>query len=280
MPAPKKTRASKADITDGVFTGKFSPKNLPHDLYQATAEKLAKGVKDGIRKEEASFKFDVRSEELAKELNENVYMFSAAKTFQQTYEMSEALTDEEGNRRSFKDFKEKANEIYEKYNGEDVEDDNPSGWLRAEYDNAIAQARMADKWDEIEKNKEDFPNLMYVTTGDDRVCDICEPLDNIILPADDPQWDDIYPPNHFGCYCTVIQMDDETTAEKGGVDELADIEGDIKGAKENMNPIFFFNSGKDKEIFKSTGEDKHPYFYVPKEYKELAQRNFDLKIPK
>lgn len=276
MPQSKKRKTSNEDIVTGIYTGLYTPKKLPEDLYYVTGEKLHTGVKDGLG---VKFRFDLKSEELAAELKTNVYMFSAAKTFQQTLEMSDALVDGDGNRRSFKDFKEEANKIYEKYNGSDVEDDTPSGWLKTEYDSAIASGRMADKWDEIEKNKADSPNLMYQTTEDDRVCEICEPLDTIILPVDDPFWDDNYPPNHFGCYCTVVQMDDETTQEQGGVDKWSDIEKDVKGSMDNKQPMWNHNVGKSREVFKTEGTDKHPYFIVPKEYKEFARNNFDLKIP-
>jgi len=107
MPQSKKRKSSNEDIVVGVYTGLYTPRKLPEDLYYVTAKKLHNGVVEGIG---AKFRFDLRSEELAAELKTNIYMFSAAKTFQQTLEMSDALVGEDGNRRSFKDFKEERSE--------------------------------------------------------------------------------------------------------------------------------------------------------------------------
>lgn len=277
MPDPKKNRANSEDVIIGIYAGRYKPTQLPEGVYKAIANKLNSGVKKGLK---LQFKFDERDAKLASELQENIYMFSAAKTFNQTLEMSDALIDEDGNRRNFEDFKTEATKIYEKYNGSDLDGPEMGGWLKTEYDTAIGQARMADKWNEIEKNKKDFPMLMYKTTEGEEVCDICEPLDGIILSADDPFWNENYPENHFHCNCTVIQMDEDTAADNGGVDDPEEVKQWVSQSQEKKNPMFNMNSGKDRVIFKDTGQAKHGYFDVPKEYKDFAKRNFDLPIPK
>lgn len=281
MPDPKKNRANPEDVIIGVYTGRYKPTQLPEGVYKVTAEKLNAGVKKGLEsKIKLQFKFDQRDAKLTSELQENIYMFSAAKTFNQTLEMSDALIDENGNRRILKDFKIEATKIYEKYNGPDLDGNEMGGWLKTEYDTAIGQARMADKWNEIEKNKKDFPVLMYKTSEGEEVCDICEPLDGIILPADDSFWDENYPENHFHCNCVVIQMDEDTATDYGGVDDSEEVKGWVDQSQEKKNPMFNMNSGKDRVIFKDSGSAKHGYFDVPKEYQDFAKRNFDLPIPK
>lgn len=281
MPDHKKNRANPEDVIIGVYTGLYRPMKLPEGVYKATADKLNTGVKKGIEpKIKLQFRYDPHDAKLASELQENIYMFSAAKTFNQTLEMSDALIDEDGNRRSFKDFKVEATKIYEKYNGPDLDSNEMGGWLKTEYDTAIGQARMADKWNEIEKNKKDFPMLMYKTTEGEEVCEICAPLDGVILPADDSFWDENYPENHFHCNCTVIQMDEDTAADYGGPDDSEEAKQWASQSQEKKNPMFNINSGKDGVIFKDSGSAKHGYFDVPKEYKEFAKRNFDLPIPK
>lgn len=265
-------KAAKDEVVTGMFYEIYRPDKLPEPVYHATAKKLSKGVKLG-------FDFKAPDPGLLKELDTNIYMFSAAKTFQQTLEMTEALTDKEGNRLQFTEYKKVATEIYEKYNGDDLDSEEMGGWLKTEYDTAIGQARMADKWNDIQNNKADFPMLMYKTSEGEEVCEICEPLDDIILPCDDPFWDENYPENHFHCNCTVIQMDDETAKEQGGEDSQEDVKAWASASQEKKNPLFNMNAGKDKVIFKDTGRYKHPYFEVPAKYRELAKNNFNLPLP-
>lgn len=269
MAKEKKHNSTAEEVATAVFIGNVTPDKLPIGVYNATAEKLMSGVNKGFTGDDL----------LLKELKANIYMFSAAKTFHQTLEMTEALVDDDGKRRSFIEFKPEVLNIYTKYNGDDIEGKELNGWLKTEYDTAIGQARMAGKWDDIQKNKSDFPMLMYKTTEGEEVCEICAPLDEIILPADDPFWDDNYPENHFHCNCTVIQMDNDTAEEHGGQDDAEDIKGWVASSQEKKNPLFNMNSGKDKVIFKDTGKYKHPYFEVPAQYRELAQNNFNLPLP-
>ena len=275
----KNRKLDTSDIIIGVYYGKYGPYKLPEQLYYATAKVLLKGVNIGLGRTKADFILDAPGEALAKELSENIYMFAAAKTFQQTLEYTDAMVGENGVRRSFADFKEAATEIYTKYNGEDFDGEEMGNWLKTEYDTAIGQARMADKWEEIQKVKADFPNLMYMTSGGENVCEICGPLDKLIAPVDDPCWDDIMPENHFGCDCTVVQLDEDTTEEQGGVDDSEDIKTWMAQSNEKKNPLFNMNPGKDKAIFLDTGRNKHPYFEVSSQYRELAKNNFNLPIP-
>lgn len=55
--------------------------------------------------------------------------------------------------------------------------------------------------------------IRFVTIGDDRVCPICEPLDDTTLRADDPWWSEYTPPLHEQCRCTV-EPSDSTIADE------------------------------------------------------------------
>lgn len=120
---------------------------------------------------------------------------------------------------------------------------------------------------------------MYSAVMDDHTCDICAPLDGIILPADDPFWDENMPLNHFECNCVVEQLDEDDVEEEGGVDNEDEVSEWVSQSQENKNPLFNMNPGKDKAVFKDTGRSKHPYFEVPHQYRELAKDNFNLPIP-
>ena len=149
--------------------------------------------------------------------------------------------------------------VYDTYNGD---------WLKAEYNTAIAQAQMAGKWSEIQKNQEVLPNLSYSTIGD--ACSICAPLDGVTLPIADPFWNEFYPPNHFNCFCTVLQEEPAAKLTEDS-NSIAEEVGD------KMTEEFKMNSGQDAVVFNSA-----PAYFenVPKADRDFAKENFGLPIPK
>lgn len=240
----------------GIEDGSIDELNLPVEYYNALVDYLTKAVYKGFNATlDTVSRLDLP---LLEELVTNVYMFGAAKTFQQTIEMSRLLVDEEGNVRSSRDFNRIARETYDNWN------DN---WGKTEYNTAIAQADMAAKWAEIERQKDIMPNLEYSAVMDPNTSEICAPLDGIIAPVDDPIWDKITPTNHWNCRCLLLQTDSPATPD---YKQTAD------GVIDTMQDVFQNNSGKSGEIFTKD----HPYFEVSTQYREWAKQNFGLELPK
>jgi SPP1 gp7 family putative phage head morphogenesis protein len=260
-----------------IFNGSVDPKNLPEDLYNAVAEYLTKALYKGFGSSLDEVKFGTKDYDLIAELRENVYLFSSARTFQQTLEMSDALIDDDGKVRTFLEFKEKATEIHERYNGdgEDRGGNSSPGWIDSEYNTAILQGYNASKWDKIMKQKETLPYVRRVAVGDEAMCDICGELNGIVLRADDPEWEVIGGMSHFNCRC----IDEQIELEEGEEEEWDKQEVDDAKEAANVPDDFRFNPFFDKEIFKSEGTGAHPYFSVPKEYRKFAEKNFNLDIP-
>lgn len=247
----KYTDKQISKLLDGIFDGSITEFDLPVDYYNAVAEYLKQGLYKGFGSDLASA--TGKDLELLTELRENVYMFSAAKTYNEVKEISSLLVDGNGEIRTSAEFNKLGRETYDLWNND---------WGKTEYNTAIGQGTMAVKWNEIEKNKEILPLLRYSAIGD--ACDICAPLDGMIAPVNDPVWDSVMPLNHFNCLCTVLQLDEgEPTADRESI--VADVE-------DRMQPIFVNNAGKTGEVFTKD----HPYFDVPK---ELGRSNFGLKIP-
>lgn len=170
-----------ADLIDGIHSGKYTTTELPESLYYAIANYLKKGLDVG-------FGVGDKDEELLKELQDNIYMFSAAKTYNEVRDMSELLTDGDSVR-PFNEFKSEAMKIYGQYNED---------WLKAEYNTAVASGTMAKQWSVIESTKDVLPNLRYSTT--EVACPICTELDGTVAPVDDDFWNTFYPPNHYNCF--------------------------------------------------------------------------------
>lgn len=236
----------------GIYAGIITTRNLDYNTYIKTAKKLMEGVFKGYSKTIESVLYKGNDWYMLEALRKNIYIFSAAKTYQQTREVSALLPDNVGN---FANFKKQAKSILFDYN---------ENYLRTEYNSAIAQSYTASQWQQIIKDKEYLPMLTYHTAGDGRVRPAHEVLNNISRRVDDKFWDIYMPPNGWNCRCTVLQSSDATQTN-------------LKGFKapDDVPDIFKFNAGKEKIIF----SPKHPYFKVDKKDVSFAKQNFDLHIP-
>jgi SPP1 gp7 family putative phage head morphogenesis protein len=243
----------------GIEDGSITEWNLPVDYYDAMVNYLSQAVMQGFGATlETVSKIDLP---MLEELLTNVYMFSAAKTFQQTQELSSLLVDENGNVRTSREFNKLGKETYDTWN---------ENYGLTEYNTAIAQADAAVKWQDIERNKDILPILEYSAIGD--ACDICGPLDGLTAYVDDPIWDSIAPTNHFNCKCLLKQREDDIELTSSPEDIVNPV---VEAMKEKKQDIFINNVGKTGQIFPKD----HPYYDVAKEYKEYAKANFNLPIP-
>lgn len=258
-------------LFQGIWDGTITEYELPENLYHAIADYLKKGVYEGFGidfssltkkiNEDIASVFDETDLELLSELRENIYMFSAAKTFTQISEMSDLLAKTD----NFFDFKEAASAVFDLYN---------DTYLKTEYDTAIGQAQSAVKWNSIEKQKEVLPYLRYSAVMDANTSEICAPLDGTVAKVDDPIWNTIAPLNHFNCRCLLEQMDKEEGEDNATPD--GEKEERFNKVVPEMQDVFKMNPGKDGYIF----DKDHPYFQVAAKDKEFAKENFNLPIPK
>lgn len=261
-------------IIKAVFAGKITPFDLPEDYYIAASKYLGKAVTEGFGASLSELVMGAPDYEMLASLKENIYVFSAAKTFQQTLEMSESLVDNAGELRNFKSFRDAARQIYTKYNGGIAENGIVEGWIRTEYSTAISQSMNAAKWLVIEEQREGLPYLRYVAVNDRLACTICQPLNNICLPIDHPFWKRYYPANHFNCRCIVEQLD--MLDGKQFHSDRSDVAYAQKYSE--IQPEFMYNVGQRQEVYATTGSERHPYFSIPKQYREAAKENFNMPI--
>lgn len=235
-----------------IYGGKFTSKNLPPELYDATLAKLNEAVLTGFG--------SLLSPEFEKPLNkltDSVSVFSAAKTYQQVKTMEGFLTDASGIKSRFSDFKKEADKVFETYN---------NNYLKTEFNTAFARSQSARQWVEIEQQKKVFPLLKYNTVGDDRVRGDHILLDEIIRPVNDPFWDKFFPPNGWNCRCIVEQLEE-------GDEPVTNL---TKKQPPKALPLFSSNPAKTGVIFDA---DVHPYFKVSKRF-AIAPRGKDGKIQK
>ena len=244
-------------ILNDIYTGRITIESLDVAQYQKVAAKLTSGVYDGYGSNLIGLAYNTPDYVMLTSLRENVYVFSAAKSYQQCREISALLIDENGNRRNFYEFRKEASKVFDKYN---------KNYLYAEYNNAIATARAASLWQDIELDKSTYNQLRYDTVGDGRVRPDHKVLDGITKPVDSTFWKTNYPPLGWNCRCTVIQTFDET---------ITTLTKPQQKAIDDVPEIFRFNAGKEKIIFSPA----HPYFEVARADRELAKNNFNLPLP-
>lgn len=237
-------------FANDVWIGAINTDILPTGIYLKTATYL----KDGVDLA------PIVDEVLKTDLLNNIYVFSGAKTYQQTKALTSLLAVPEFQSNFYK-FKEQAKTIFNVYNED---------YLQAEYQTAKASARMGAEWKRIEADADVLPVLKYQTVGDGRVRPTHAALDNIVRPITDAFWKQYYPPNGWRCRCTVTQLaeDDEPLTDMAGFNPPDDVP-----------PLFRMNVGQDGYIFKERGKDKHPYFDIAKGDKENAKVNWGLPIP-
>jgi SPP1 gp7 family putative phage head morphogenesis protein len=85
--------------------------------------------------------------------------------------------------------------------------------------------------------REARPYKQYRAVGDNRDCEICDPLDGTVLPADDAFWAGHKVPLHIQCRCEVVALTPEEAADEG-IDD---------GAPDHEPPADGFGKGQDYE---------------------------------
>lgn len=207
-------------------------------MFDSTFGKLQKALESGFNKPFASIAYNTPDWEYIQNLRYNTAVFSAFKQNDEITEAYKLLTDEKGNQRSWKEFYTEARKQSETYN---------RTWLQTEFNQASQAAVTARQWREFEENADLFPNLKYKTVKDENVRESHKVLHNKIYPINHSFWDTYYPPNGWGCRCTVEQTDEQADEE---------LPERLPGMPEYMKN----NTGKTAKVWDET----HPYYNTSK----------------
>ncbi len=189
-----------------------------------------------------SFRQVEMSEAMRRRLERSNYVFSGLKTFHELNEAFPSLLDENGNRKTFERFLNDVRKIDETYN---------SNYLRAEFNFVQASAEMAAKWERFMQDGDRY-YLQYRTAGDAKVRPTHAEMAGITLPASDPFWAEFYPPNGWGCRCSVVQVCKSKYPATEHEEAMARGESALELDKKGM---FRFNAGMEQK----TMPDYNPY---------------------
>lgn len=74
------------------------------------------------------------------------------------------------------------------------------------YDTNLRVARGVGRWDRVQSLAHVMPYLQAQTVGDRRVRDEHVAFQGVVLPVNDPFWQEFWPPLFFRCRCDVVQL--------------------------------------------------------------------------
>lgn len=117
-------------------------------------------------------------------------------------------------------------------------------------------ARAAGQWERIQRTKRLMPYLLYsLSSSRERRAEHVGWV-GTLLPADDPWWDDHFPPNGWGCKCWVRQVSEAEARKLGGAtarpprDEVEWTNprtGKTALVDRGLDPAWASNSGRDRQ---------------------------------
>lgn len=183
------------------------------ELFRHLADDLLKAFQTGFKHRRGTPKNEISysapDDVYTAAMEQNLFHFSAAKTLAEVQELNQAFRES----KSYNDFKGRAEGITSTFN---------DTWQRTEYRTAVQVAESASQFRQLQASKKVLPLWVYRTVGDGQVRPEHAALDGLTLPADDPMWSEIYPPNDWGCRCWVDaimadEFDGDTDAERGKV---------------------------------------------------------------
>lgn len=248
-------------LFEGIYLGIIGLAFLPKKLYAQTAKVL----KSALYKGYGNIEFGTPDQRLLKELRENIYIFSGAKTATQVEDIK-SLMYEGDKLLSLTEFKKVAKVRFDTYNGKD-------GYLESEYITAQTTASSARVYKDALADKETFLYLTSHAIIDSFTAPECERMNKVTARVEDPIWNHNLAARHFRCRCYEEKSDRYGDVKLTSDNELKTI---IEANDKNMSPLFKFNPVKDKIIF----SDQHSYYEIGKANPELAKKNFNLPIPK
>lgn len=225
----------------GLFNEKKVSEKDKKSLWKHYYDKLSKGVDVGFNDG-----FEIDDKELVQSLKYSIAKFSAFKETAFRKDL-EALMTKDGKFVPWSEFKKEAYKVSGDYNGR---------WLETEYHQTVANANMAAKWKDFERNIDLYPNVKLISVRDARVRPEHKVLDGTIRPYNDPFWDTHLPPLDWGCRCHVEQTDEEPTEIKGGIQTKIEFEN---------------NPAKSGKIFGGSGYESRITVEESKEAKKNAE---------
>lgn len=179
-------------LIEGYIREAFEERSISEsqskELWQYYYKHLNKALAEGYNPT-----IEETNTELVTSLKHNLARFSAFKETSFKQQIEASLT-KDGKVLSWQEFKAEANKLNIEYNRR---------WLQVEYNQTVANALSAQKYEEYIANKRIYPNLTYHAVHDERTRETHRAWDGLTLPVEHEFWKTHLPPNDWGCRCYV-----------------------------------------------------------------------------
>lgn len=179
-------------LIEGYIREAFEERSISEaqskELWQYYYKHLNKALAEGYNST-----IEENNTELVTSLKHNLARFSAFKETSFKQQIEASLT-KNGRVLSWQEFKAEANKLNIEYNRR---------WLQTEYNQTVANALSAQKYEEYIANKRVYPNLTYHAVHDERTRETHRAWDGLTLPVEHSFWKTHLPPNDWGCRCYV-----------------------------------------------------------------------------
>ena len=179
-------------LIEGYIREAFEKRDISEaqskELWQYYYKHLNKALAEGYNPT-----IEETNTELVTSLKHNLARFSAFKETSFKQQIEASLT-KDGKVLSWQEFKAEANKLNIEYNRR---------WLQVEYNQTVANALSAQKYEEYIANKRIYPNLTYHAVHDERTRETHRAWDGLTLPVEHSFWKTHLPPNDWGCRCYV-----------------------------------------------------------------------------
>lgn len=166
--------------------------------FRESADTLLQGFKDGWQEgntvaliDAPGFTYGGDDPALLTAFEQNIFRFSGAKTLWEVQQLNSLFRQTT----SFSEFYQA---------GKKFLDRSRKDYLQTEYNTAQLTGEAAATYYRLIGQAEIFPYWKYTTAGDPLVRRDHAQLDGIILPVNDPIWDQLYPPNGWNCRCYIV----------------------------------------------------------------------------
>lgn len=214
------------------------------------SEQLFEATRDLFERATARGMAQSRNKRIAEETDflerytHSIEVFSVFRAHRYGEMMASKLHDDEGNLRSFEEWRQATASIQSHFN---------RTWLETEYNTAILRAEQAADWQQFERDKDVAPRLTWMPTSsaDPREEHAVFWRDALTLPVDDPFWDEHRPGDLWNCKCW-LKPTDEPATDRQDIPKGKDVPKPAKGLESNP--------GKTAEMFSSN----QPHYPKPK----------------
>lgn len=190
------------EVIDALLGAAYEGEDWCNPYFVETAMKYREGLLNTWQHGMATLDYDAKDHAAAAAMEINMFRFGSAKTAAALTALNTMVKEST----TFADFKRNVDSsgVMANYN---------RAWLETEYQHAVNVGMQSSRYHQLMRDAEALPYWEYRTQGDGQVRPAHRDLDGKLFKANDPVWDKIYPPNGWGCRCTVLSVawpDDRT----------------------------------------------------------------------